>query len=573
MSDAPYRKFSYNFALVSAIAGLSGLACGKNSTLVEEIVSNESALNSDKLSDKIKSVETVIATPGVKHSLKNKNGSYASLVIVNGYVTPMDGNGGIYCWTNDTTALDDGINVIVPAFLDRTGSWKRVSISTSPTLQANIIDQGDSTIVGSLAWLIKNKIKNSPTTIDLSANTVYAIKTSLIVPSNVRLRFQDGAKIIFTDSSATLKVFGVIEAGLFQIFDTNIPGQVRLQAKDESGQYHVSLTKEVYPQWWGASSEPSADTTQNHDAFEAAIVAFPTKVFIPAGKYVIHGQLSVNTEDQLECPSGMPFEIFGAGKDSTTLMAETGTVGSGPFISVKGNYPSRAWYYGKLHDLALTNTTNIGLLIQTPLVNVYDLYVQVVTNGGIGIDVGPTSMACVFERIDLNGPGSYLTPDEIAAYLDSNPTPLSMGLRTRGGNNGYVRLTSTRVVSFDVGINLYSTLGGVIGWTINNTEIGNTRVGIALNNSPGNNYNSVDILETFIEMAYVDHARGIRFSPAAPMHACRVIGGRIDSKGSNPRPIVVNGYLNVIDVSYGGTTYGSQHPTTQLRFGDLAGPE
>lgn len=571
MSDARNSKCLNKFVLMmmTIMMSLGVLTCNKNLTEVD-MISAESALRDEPF---IKSVETVIATSGMKYNLKNKDGGYASMVVASGYLTPTDGNGGMYRWTDDVVALDDGVNVIVPALRPRTGSWKKVYLTASPTLQAGIVDQGDVKIVGSLAWLIKNKIKTDPGTINLSTKSIYTIKTNLTIPSNVRLRFQDGAKIVFADSSTTLKIFGVIEAGLFQIFDTTISGQVRLQAKDDVGQYRISLTKEVYPQWWGASGETTADAAKNHDAFQAAIVAFPTKVFVPAGKYVIKGSLSIDMNDQPDANSGMPFEISGVGQELSILTPDSGSASIDPFVSIKANYPEHFWAYAKFHDLTLNRVKNVGLLVQTPLTHIYDIYVHVEQRGGIGIDVGPTSISCVFERIFLYGPGPYITADQAVAYLDSDPTPLSVGLRTRGGNNANVRVSSISIGGFEVGINLYSVFGAVVGWKIEHADIEGALVGIALSNSPDiNPYNSIDILETYMEMSGTTHARGIRINPVYPMHACRVVGGRIDPKGLDARPIVVNGYKHVIDVSYGGT-YGNKHETTQLRFGDLVGPE
>ena len=136
----------------------------------------------------------------------------------------------------------------------------------------------------------------------LLAPGTWQISSNLNIPSNITLRFEGGASLNIL-SGVTVTIQGVIEAGLYKIFDIDTGGMV-----DISGTYAIS--KDVYPQWWGAvegSTTNPVILAQNAKAFKSAIAT--GKVFLPGGTYSVDDNIG-------SLSSG---KLIGAGADCTVI--------------------------------------------------------------------------------------------------------------------------------------------------------------------------------------------------------------------------------------------------------------
>lgn len=76
------------------------------------------------------------------------------------------------------------------------------------------------------------------------------IGSNLTIPSNIKLKFLNGAKIS-PNSGITITINGEIEAGFYQIFTGS--GSVTGSIKNT----------EIYPEWWGAKFDNSTDDTNS----------------------------------------------------------------------------------------------------------------------------------------------------------------------------------------------------------------------------------------------------------------------------------------------------------------------
>ena len=86
---------------------------------------------------------------------------------------------------------------------------------------SSITDHGLD-VDGSLKSLI-DKIGANSGVIELPPNTTYNFSVDITVPSNITLRFNQGAVIHSSNSSADLVINGTLEAGLYQIFSGDGP--------------------------------------------------------------------------------------------------------------------------------------------------------------------------------------------------------------------------------------------------------------------------------------------------------------------------------------------------------------
>ncbi len=166
-------------------------------------------------------------------------------------------------------------------------------------------------------------IKSQPKTLFLSEG-VYSIPANLIIQANIMLKPERGA-IIEVPSGKILTINGGFDAGLSQTFFCSGTGKVVFGA---------GSVKEVYPQWWGAKGDDSAD---DYTALQAAFSS-GHKVFLPPGSYRYSTQLVPVTHQV----------ISGAGMNLTILKF----IGSGGY----GIYASQNQY------LALSDFTLDGSL-------------------------------------------------------------------------------------------------------------------------------------------------------------------------------------------------------------------
>ncbi|KKN28536.1 hypothetical protein LCGC14_0853330, partial [marine sediment metagenome] len=110
-----------------------------------------------------------------------------------------------------------------------------------------------------------------------SANNTYRISTNIAFDKDITLIFAPGATLAI-DTGVTVTINGDIAPTLHKIFTLTGTGVVTLAA---------GSVEAVLPQWWGAVGD---DSTDNHDAIEAAIAAALDAVglvYLPAGIYRI----------------------------------------------------------------------------------------------------------------------------------------------------------------------------------------------------------------------------------------------------------------------------------------------
>ena len=93
-----------------------------------------------------------------------------------------------------------------------------------------------------------------------------AVSDDKTVPANVTLKFMQGGSLNIS-AAKTVTINGHIEAGLYQIFEG--AGTVV---------FGVGSVKEVYPQWWGAIGDNTADDTISLQAAATALPDYGTLV-------------------------------------------------------------------------------------------------------------------------------------------------------------------------------------------------------------------------------------------------------------------------------------------------------
>lgn len=131
------------------------------------------------------------------------------------------------------------------------------------TLVYNVLDYkmiGDGVTDNTQMLLsLLNKIGSQQTTISFTKGN-YLIETSVVIPSNVTLLFENNA-MISTKENVKITINGEIKAGLRQIF---------------SGKGEIvgsPLIKEVYPEWFGGQAEIIPSMTNSFDNYDAIVKA------------------------------------------------------------------------------------------------------------------------------------------------------------------------------------------------------------------------------------------------------------------------------------------------------------
>lgn len=116
----------------------------------------------------------------------------------------------------------------------------------------------------------------------------WVVDSALVVPINVGLIVEHGAKFIFA-TGGSIAISGPFEAQLSQVFSGFSPGDVLLSGNEP-----------VHPEWWGAA----ASAANNAPALNSALAA------TSAGGMVEFSQLYPTT-DAVAAPSGRPIIIRG----------------------------------------------------------------------------------------------------------------------------------------------------------------------------------------------------------------------------------------------------------------------
>ena len=192
----------------------------------------------------------------------------------------VESSGQVWWYNLDTdSGLDeDGTNfsVISPDANAGTKRWILVGKTGRVLIPDDTVDQGDNSIVGTLAWHIADASSN-PTTITILPGT-HTLSTNTTIPITMVLKPQNGAILQDDTDNATLTVTGTIEAGDYQIFDfTNGTGAVSF------GNNNRTI---VNPYWWFSGTKNSGD---EYAAFTAAITSLGNgcAFVVPAGEHYV----------------------------------------------------------------------------------------------------------------------------------------------------------------------------------------------------------------------------------------------------------------------------------------------
>ena len=197
------------------------------------------------------------------------------------YVTKTTSNFTVYCSSNNTTDTFAAVIYYIGDINSYGGSvYRRYYVSPD----ASITDHSDNSDTGSLANVLAS-IGASPATVELPGNKTYYITSyNLTINSNIELVFQKGA-IINVASGRTLTINGVIQTGLYQIFDNSgtITGTPKIRY--------------ISPFWFGALGDGSNDDTSAiQDALNMAsnldAAASSNVVQFPFGTYKITSTLT-----------------------------------------------------------------------------------------------------------------------------------------------------------------------------------------------------------------------------------------------------------------------------------------
>ena len=199
-------------------------------------------------------------------------------------------------------------------------------------LTSSTVDQGDNSIVGTLAWHVADA-STDPTTIKILPAT-YLVSTSIIIAATMTLEVKKGA--VFTDdaSNATLTINGNLEAGLYQIFDWGTgTGKVDCSAN--------TLIPKYYPEWFGATGD---GTTVDDTFFDELIACYPV-----GAKVALNGL----ADYRINTAGGIDFTKTVHLTGPATFTTGT-TVGNAATVTVSGNDSIVEFFSvtGDLHNAA-----------------------------------------------------------------------------------------------------------------------------------------------------------------------------------------------------------------------------
>ncbi|MBV9249100.1 MAG: hypothetical protein JO227_07660, partial [Acetobacteraceae bacterium] len=160
-------------------------------------------------------------------------------ILLGGYTAPNDGGGGLFYWDASSSSGDDGGTIIVPTG-STTGRWKR--IYTGP-LDIRWFGASTSAADNEASIELAIKAAGTPGAAILIPAGTYNL-TSLTVPANVALQFENGAVL---NPTGIVTILGpVIAHESQQIFAPSA------RISFFSGLVGNSHTYEVYAAWFGA---------------------------------------------------------------------------------------------------------------------------------------------------------------------------------------------------------------------------------------------------------------------------------------------------------------------------------
>lgn len=180
------------------------------------------------------------------------------------------------------------------------GYFYKPSLGASGVSEKNQFDAG---LDNAEAHLGRTKILGDPnyTTLSAALTTIGSDNVQLVIPStagevtlgstttipaNVQLVVRKGA--YFTLGNYDLTINGPYDAGLYKTFNTAGSGVVS---------FGSGAVSEVFPEWWGALGNGSADDTDAVNAAKAAALSGKTWLRFTAGKAYAIDQFLIDTDD------------------------------------------------------------------------------------------------------------------------------------------------------------------------------------------------------------------------------------------------------------------------------------
>jgi len=213
------------------------------------------------LADKVYWYNATSLTGGNDSSADNINGQN----LVNNdklIVVTNSGQTFIYNLDSDSSLSEDSTNYSVISPDDNAGTkrWILMFKGDRTIIPDSTIDQGDSSVVGTLAWHISNASGN-PTTVTILPGT-YKVTTSISVPATMVVNIKKGG--VFSIDNAKTLTFNAPE---------NIKAPKIQQLFSGSGTVVLTNPGLVYSEWWGATGD---GTTDDSTAIQAAIDVLET---------------------------------------------------------------------------------------------------------------------------------------------------------------------------------------------------------------------------------------------------------------------------------------------------------
>lgn len=190
--------------------------------------------------------------------------------------------------------------------------------------------------------------------------TDYALLTSETIPSNIKLEFENGARISI-NSGVTFTIDGYVDAGLFQIFTGS--GTV---AGDP-------INDGVYPHWWYSSSWGTAIQAAQDFCYAATPTTGRQVTLLPPGDYEL-GNTTINYKAPI---IGQSASVKNGPVLKTTISDGSAVIQTTDtdFVHLAGFTITASVYH------VLTNAIGINLLYSSSRYFIDNVLVQYVTTG------------------------------------------------------------------------------------------------------------------------------------------------------------------------------------------------
>ena len=244
------------------------------------------------------------------------------------------------------------------------------------------------------------------------------VTSPLRFDGNRVLEFAPGARIKPL-SNLTVVINCPIRAERYQIFDTSIGGTIRFGPNGPST---------VYPEWWGAKSDASANASP---AIQQAVNAVTDGIYGARGGEVSFSAGEYQILDTITLPRGLntpKLVLRGVDLFSTALHAPTGYPASGPIIEWDPNATDKWVSYQVIRDMQISRST-AGTVIKHTMIG--------------GDQLTSRLFACKFENLYLSAGGS--TQTGIALDIEGALNTSFRDLSVTGGNVGFSLKNSSHV--------------------------------------------------------------------------------------------------------------------------------